>query len=474
MIGSGVAAKGLHGVRVCIIPRPENNYRPLALRHRTLGAVSGLLIAVKVITLGVIALMPATAQLSTITNARIIQLINVERETQGLVALTTNEALNAAALGKAQDMLDQDYFAHISPSGVTPWFWMAQEKYTYQMAGENLAIDFVEVEDVVVAWMASPTHRENVLEAKYTETGVAVLTGEYQGSTSTVVVHMFGRPLGATSPSVSEVAPQEPIREEVAVEATPLPTPSVEPVGVPRIGLESGASVVGSTALVTLAGEPGSTVIVLINSEIVETIGLPASGEASIRLSLADIPDGRLVLSAYARNGSGATSVESATVEVTKDTQGPLLARDDVSFVVGPATDRPAVVAWHNGFGFEALEVVVGTTELQADNIGAPGILAGWPLTGDSISLTPIDRFGNAGAALTVSLQPAFSTERDTSFVKPTSRLNGAARAVTIVIALILIFLLMLAVMIRIRVQHPKMIAHASFVLLLAGVILLI
>src|SRR3989344_2958680 len=129
----GVAAQYIHGARVCIIPRPENNWRPLALRHRPLALVSTLLLIAKTLALGLVSLMPVPAELSTITTARIVQLTNAERAEAGLPALTLNAALSAAAAAKAKDMLEHDYFAHISPAGVTPWFWIHNAQYSYQL-----------------------------------------------------------------------------------------------------------------------------------------------------------------------------------------------------------------------------------------------------------------------------------------------------------------------------------------------------
>ena len=118
-------------------------------------------------------------------------------------------------------MLANQYFAHISPSGVTPWFWMKKSAYSYSVAGENLAIDFVDAEDVVTAWFNSPTHKANMLSKEYTETGVAVVSGSFQGGTSIIVVHMFGLPQNS-APAVAQ--------------ATPTPTkPNPSPTPVPTV-----------------------------------------------------------------------------------------------------------------------------------------------------------------------------------------------------------------------------------------------
>src|SRR5258708_5573544 len=169
-MSNATLVRSLHHAKVCFIPHPTNNHHPLALRHRSLTAISILLIIAKILAISIIALTPSEATLSTITTNRIIQLTNIEREHQGLKALVTTSALTHAAELKAQDMLKNQYFAHISPTGVTPWHWMEQSGYTYEVAGENLAIDFTQAEDVVSAWLASPTHKANMLRPDYTET----------------------------------------------------------------------------------------------------------------------------------------------------------------------------------------------------------------------------------------------------------------------------------------------------------------
>src|SRR3989344_7522607 len=202
--------------KVCFIPSPENNHWPLALRHHSLAYVSVLLILTKVATIVALALAPNTADLSTITQDRMVQLTNQARKEAGLPALSINSKLGQAAALKGQDMLASAYFAHISPSGVTPWFWMKKTGYEYTVAGENLAIDFGEAEDVVSAWLHSPSHKANLLNKEYTETGIAVVSGEFQGGTSTIVVHMFGKALHAAEATGER-------QEEQILQAAPDP-----------------------------------------------------------------------------------------------------------------------------------------------------------------------------------------------------------------------------------------------------------
>ncbi len=229
------------GAKSYIIPHPDNGHWPHLLAHHHLAKVSVLLIMLKVAAMGIVALTPQQAYLSTITTNRIIQLTNEERKKVGASELIVNSKLSQAAQQKGQDMLKNQYFAHISPSGVTPWFWMKKAGYSYSVAGENLAIDFVDAETVVKAWLHSPSHTSNMLNRDYTETGVAIVSGSFQGGTSIIVVHMFGLPLGSTAPTplpkvAAEISAPKSISTITPVatftatpEPTVLATPTPEP-----------------------------------------------------------------------------------------------------------------------------------------------------------------------------------------------------------------------------------------------------
>jgi hypothetical protein len=122
-------------------------------------------------------------------------LTNSERQAVGLSTLKINPYLQEAARRKANDMAIKGYFAHTSPSGITPWHWFGEAGYRYQYAGENLAVNFTDSKDVESAWMRSPSHRANILNKNYTEIGIATSKGTFGGRETTFVVQMFGRPV---------------------------------------------------------------------------------------------------------------------------------------------------------------------------------------------------------------------------------------------------------------------------------------
>ncbi|MBP7740829.1 hypothetical protein KA089_01445 [Candidatus Woesebacteria bacterium] len=129
---------------------------------------------------------------SSITIEQIIEGTNRERSNQGLVALTYNNELAKAAASKASDMFANQYWAHTSPSGKEPWDFIKTVNYNYKVAGENLARDFDTTRPMIAAWMNSPTHKDNIMNPRYRDTGLAVVNGKLNGVETTLVVQMFG------------------------------------------------------------------------------------------------------------------------------------------------------------------------------------------------------------------------------------------------------------------------------------------
>lgn len=136
---------------------------------------------------------------SSVTTKQIIELTNRERQKHGLEPLSENTTLSQAAEGKAFNMFSENYWSHFAPSGKTPWDFILSSGYKFSFAGENLAKNFSQADEVVVAWMNSPTHKDNILNPKYQDIGIAVEDGVLQGQRTTLVVQMFG----ATSPLLS-------------------------------------------------------------------------------------------------------------------------------------------------------------------------------------------------------------------------------------------------------------------------------
>lgn len=129
---------------------------------------------------------------SEIKKENVVDLVNYSRIKSGLNILAENSKLNEAAMEKAKDMFQNNYFAHTSPQDKTPWVWFGKAKYDYLYAGENLAINFKSAEEEHEAWMESETHKKNILNPKYQEIGVAIQKGIIDGKAALVTVQLFG------------------------------------------------------------------------------------------------------------------------------------------------------------------------------------------------------------------------------------------------------------------------------------------
>jgi len=132
-----------------------------------------------------------------LVKAKIIAQTNIQRFDNGMLPpLVENAQLNAAALAKAKDMFENQYFEHNSPSGVDPGALVKKYGYDYIVSGENLILgNFASEQEVVQKWMNSPGHRANILHARFSEIGVAMVKGEYEGHTVWIGVQEFGLPL---------------------------------------------------------------------------------------------------------------------------------------------------------------------------------------------------------------------------------------------------------------------------------------
>ena len=180
---------------------------------------------------------------SSITSSQVEQETNQQRAALGIGALTDNPTLDQAAKAKGNNMCADQYWAHISPSGVTPWVFMKNAGYHYAVAGENLARDFSDTPSMVAAWMASPTHRENMVNTRYKEIGVAVIDCNLLGSDTALVVQMFGTQL-VGEPTTTQTAAatiQPSTAPQTATPPTPAPPVLSETTSQPQVAGEESA-----------------------------------------------------------------------------------------------------------------------------------------------------------------------------------------------------------------------------------------
>ena len=112
--------------------------------------------------------------------SEVIRLVNEIRTQNGLKVLTANWELSRVARYKSQDMVDNRYFSHTSPTYGSPFQMIKAFGLSYRTAGENIAYGQSTPRAVVNAWMNSSGHRANILNASYTQIGVGyVAKGHY-------------------------------------------------------------------------------------------------------------------------------------------------------------------------------------------------------------------------------------------------------------------------------------------------------
>ncbi len=187
--------KILNKIKNHFVPNQENEHVPHVLKHRSLNLIFVLVIVLELSFLvQYFVVFNKTDFLALVLPDALVSQTNEKRLENNASNLTINPILTRAAELKAKDMASKGYFAHNTPDGKTPWYFLEQVNYKYKYAGENLAVNFSESRDVTEAWMNSPGHRANIVKKEYTEIGIATAEGIYEGSPATFVVQFFGTP----------------------------------------------------------------------------------------------------------------------------------------------------------------------------------------------------------------------------------------------------------------------------------------
>lgn len=179
--------------KLAVIPHKDNDYRPHLIRRY------GLVILILIITglqLGYNKIFTGDVlgRQANITISSLLENTNQERVKVGIKPLKINDQLDKAAYLKAQDMFNDQYWAHVAPDGTEPWKWFGDVGYNYNAAGENLAKNFTTTNAIMFAWMNSPEHKVNVLNNDYQDVGFAVVNGNLGGKSTSLVVALYGSP----------------------------------------------------------------------------------------------------------------------------------------------------------------------------------------------------------------------------------------------------------------------------------------
>lgn len=234
------------------IPNESNNFKPHILKPRRLFFYSISAVAIKIFVMATVLVFPATAWLTPdflkAESTQIVALTNGLRQSLGLQTLENNEVLQAAAFAKAEDMVVNQYFAHVSPEKKGLRHWLSSKGYNYQVAGENLAIGYSAPTEVLEAWKNSPTHYANLIDPDYNEIGVAMIAGNYEGFDTKLVAQMFGfqkvtptpEPIVVTEPtkSVVTVVDEPTVLAEKTTNPTPLPVVVEKPKPIVIVDVE--------------------------------------------------------------------------------------------------------------------------------------------------------------------------------------------------------------------------------------------
>jgi len=215
--------KALTFLKHVFIPHEHNDYKPHFFREISVALILAGSIFMLGFSFGSSFLIHQTVLGANVTANVLVDLTNESRLAYNELPLSRNTLLDQAAALKADDMAANSYFSHNSPTGVTPWHWFQKAGYTFLYAGENLAINFIDANEVRDAWLASPTHRANLLDVRFREIGMATVSGIYKDGPTIYVVQMFGTPavekVAATTSSSTEAVIVASSTKELAVVA---------------------------------------------------------------------------------------------------------------------------------------------------------------------------------------------------------------------------------------------------------------
>ncbi len=174
------------------IPCEINDHKPRILHSNSLVIIALSVLFLKLALVGYLFFAhPNDGKMSEDIIKAVITKVNEDRLAAGLSELKVDSDLTLAAQAKARDMSEKDYFAHYSPDGEKPWDFIDRTKYKYLYVAENLAIDFTNAESVHKALMNSPSHKKNILSSKYEDLGIAMLSDDFEGRKTNILVEFF-------------------------------------------------------------------------------------------------------------------------------------------------------------------------------------------------------------------------------------------------------------------------------------------
>lgn len=197
------------------IPHAGNDYNPTSLHPKRLLFHAASVLVVKLMLFLLVFFYPMTAWMTPDVSAeegrKIIALTNTLRKSLSLDILTENQKLDQAANKKVEDMLINQYFAHLSPQNHDLEYFLRLASYkNYISVGENLAMGYDNAAEAMTAWKNSPTHYSNLIDPNFSEIGVALAGGTYKEQDTVFIAQYFGLPQISATPVVAKVEIQKP------------------------------------------------------------------------------------------------------------------------------------------------------------------------------------------------------------------------------------------------------------------------
>jgi len=126
-----------------------------------------------------LAKLPTTYSINVQATAedKILELMNAKRVEAGLKPLTMDNTLVQVARYKSDHMIQYNYFDHVTPQGTKYTDWLQAVGYKYTTAGENIAYNTYDANELFTQWWNSPGHRANMMNSSYTKVGIGVIQG---------------------------------------------------------------------------------------------------------------------------------------------------------------------------------------------------------------------------------------------------------------------------------------------------------
>lgn len=309
-------------IKNLIWPREQNRYSPLLTKSTTILAFA-VVVFLSNIVMGRLHIARGAGQVDA---NEIVQLHNRERQAIGLNPLSINTLLNKSAQAKADAMLASDCWSHYCPEGKSPWDFFDDAGYIYIYAGENLAQGFYDNESVMQAWMNSPTHKENVIKDDFTEIGIGIAYGTFQGVANNIViaVHFGTRLERMTTPSNEEFSNSDGQMEKPVI-----------------LYPEEGAVTNNNKTEVSGEAKNAHSVEVIQNDE--DKGDILVDGGIFTYRPITELPDGNHTFKVVSQTENGVKGASSDLRSFTVDTEMPVLLDDEVRAKAAVLGEYPQV-----------------------------------------------------------------------------------------------------------------------------------